>query len=741
MALSGGDSGGSKLSVDLGNNVTMEFVHIPPGKFIMGGKNDKDGRFECIEVPKHEVEITRGFYLGKYPVTQAQWQQVMGNNPSKSTKAPDCPVDNIGESDALHFCGKMVDTIGKDFRLPTEAEWEYASRGGRTDDAIWFFGNDASLLGHYAWFKDNSGGKSHPVGQKKPNPFGIYDIYGNVFERVSDKYDKDYYKKSPRLDPTGPSQGTKSTMEYKLPQVPRAGTYALTARVVTANANQGINVMTNGGKEELVLSFPFSNGMWQESEPITLQLKEGENVLRFWRDKPPQYGVAIKEWILTPTAAKASRRSKPPFSLQVLGLILLSIFTPTAAMPLRRSKQPFFLQILGLMLLPLFFGTLMPGLSPSTSPQSLDVVSPPTAWTVNLRHSSVARWTLVARILLACRRFLFAASARSDALTSPAMAAILTNPTWSLETFRSILALRHFAKDSSSWVGSSYADRHDPHVPPPLTLAILEPLVCFSDEWLSSNPTWQHLFWALIGTMIDYAIASLLEQISTSLLSSASAFSNHWESHLQSIMSSKITPKLGHIFPLNTKESKNQDNSLLTAANLPGLIGLLYWCSPATIISASEGLSLQNLRVVLLAGTIHQATCRRSCVSTAALLAVAVQMDSSLLSYGVPLLVMMPSTRSQVGFLGTFVAVSAYLVFLTRVLLGPDDYIPILQHTLLSSRWPGTAPSLSIWWYTHMQVFDRFQIYFQIMMAGLPWLVVLPTAVRLYRYPLTIVRI
>lgn len=265
----------------------------------MGGENKKDDRFGCVEVPKHQVTLTNGFFLGKYPVTQAQYKAVTGSNPSKSTKSPNCPVDNIGVEEANDFCDKLVETIGKDFRLPTEAEWEYACRGGQ-GDRKWFFGDDPAKLEDYAWIKTNSGGKTHPVGEKQPNPFGVYDMYGNVYERVSDKYAKDYYAKCPSVDPTGPSQGTKSSFEYKV-SVPETGNYSLAANVVTANEKQRLNVSTNGDdKSANVLQLPFTNGIWQKSSSLAISLVQGENTIRFWRDNPPQSGVAIKAFTLTP---------------------------------------------------------------------------------------------------------------------------------------------------------------------------------------------------------------------------------------------------------------------------------------------------------------------------------------------------------------------------------------------------------------------------------------------------------
>jgi formylglycine-generating enzyme required for sulfatase activity len=286
-----------ELKLDLGDGVTMELVYIKPGTFLMGGESKTDGRFDCVEIPKHEVTITRGFYLGKYEVTQAQYQAIMGSNPSRSTKAPDCPVDNVSWADALKFCADLAHKTKREVRLPTEAEWEHASRAGR--DTKWFFGNNPSRLGEYAWFKDNAGGKSYPVGQKKPNPWGLYDIYGNVCERIADTYAKNYYATSPKEDPSGPSQGTKSLLEYEV-TVPRSGKYSLTARVVTANYDQRLNVSANGADSGIAMEMPYTVGKWQDCKPVTLTLKEGENILRFWRDRPPQKGLAIKDFTLTP---------------------------------------------------------------------------------------------------------------------------------------------------------------------------------------------------------------------------------------------------------------------------------------------------------------------------------------------------------------------------------------------------------------------------------------------------------
>ena len=286
-----------ELTLDLGGGVTMEMVYIAPGKFIMGGERETDGRFECVEVPKREVTITRGYYLGKYPVTQAQFQAVMGSNPSRSSKDPNAPVDNVSVTDAHEFAQKAAEKTGRDVRLPTEAEWEFAARAGT--DTKWFFGDDPAKLGEYAWFQGNSDGRTHPVGQKKPNPWGLYDVYGNVAERVSDVYDRNYYARGATVDPTGPDQGDQSRFEYTI-AAPRSGKYVLTAQVVTNQYDQRLNVAVNDTDATTIIELPFTLGQWQESKPVTLTLEEGENTLRLWRSDPPQYGVAVKEFKLTP---------------------------------------------------------------------------------------------------------------------------------------------------------------------------------------------------------------------------------------------------------------------------------------------------------------------------------------------------------------------------------------------------------------------------------------------------------
>jgi formylglycine-generating enzyme required for sulfatase activity len=157
------------------------------------------------EKPGHRVNISKPFYLGKYEVTQAQWKEVMGNNPSYF-KGRDNPVVDVSWYDAQEFIKRLNEKEGHTrYRLPTEAEWEYACRAGTTSE--YSFGDDRDSLGRYAWYEDNSEHKIHPVGQKEPNAWCLYDMHGNVLEWVQDWYDGEYYSHSPSTDPTGPSSG------------------------------------------------------------------------------------------------------------------------------------------------------------------------------------------------------------------------------------------------------------------------------------------------------------------------------------------------------------------------------------------------------------------------------------------------------------------------------------------------------------------------------------------------------
>jgi formylglycine-generating enzyme required for sulfatase activity len=175
--------------------VDIEFVQIPAGEFDMGSESGAPD-----ERPVHPVRISKAFEVGKYPVTQGQWEAVMGSNPS-SFKGADRPVELVSWNQVREFLKKLnEERDGYRYRLPTEAEWEYAARAGTTGDY-------APELDAVAWYAANWGGETHPVGQKRPNGWGLYDMLGNVWEWCQDWHGADYYKTSPAVDPRGPESG------------------------------------------------------------------------------------------------------------------------------------------------------------------------------------------------------------------------------------------------------------------------------------------------------------------------------------------------------------------------------------------------------------------------------------------------------------------------------------------------------------------------------------------------------
>jgi len=196
-----------EIAVDLGKGVKLEMVLIPAGEFLMGSPDsDKDASAE--EKPQHRVRITKPFYLGKHPVTQEQWEAIMASNPS-NFKGPKNPLEEVSWDDCQQFLDKLnakVGTRNKRFLLPTEAQWEYACRAGSSTK--YCFGDDESELGEYGWYMANASDRPQPVGQKKPNAFGIYDMHGNLGEWCQDWYSAGYYANSTTDDPSGPTTGT-----------------------------------------------------------------------------------------------------------------------------------------------------------------------------------------------------------------------------------------------------------------------------------------------------------------------------------------------------------------------------------------------------------------------------------------------------------------------------------------------------------------------------------------------------
>ena len=177
----------------------LEMVLIQPGTFMMGSLS-KDPDRDKNEGPKHKVTLTKAYYIGKYLVTQAQWQAVMGSNPS-SWKGINLPVEQVSWKDCKAFI-KILNQSGQGtFRLPTEAEWEYACRAGTTTRFYWGDDLKYTKINDYAWYASNSDYKTHDVASKKPNAWGLYDMSGNVWELCLDRYGD--YNSSSQIDPTG----------------------------------------------------------------------------------------------------------------------------------------------------------------------------------------------------------------------------------------------------------------------------------------------------------------------------------------------------------------------------------------------------------------------------------------------------------------------------------------------------------------------------------------------------------
>ena len=186
------------------DDLGIALVFVKGGTFTMGCTSEQSD-CDSDEKPTHRVTVS-DFYMGKYEVTQKQWREIMGNNPSKFSGCDNCPVEQVSWNDVQKFIKKLNQKTGKKYRLPTEAEWEYAARGGVETHGRASLYAGSNNIGEVAWYKSNSGSKTHPVGQKKPNELGLFDMTGNVWEWCNDWYGD--YSSSSQTNPKGPASGS-----------------------------------------------------------------------------------------------------------------------------------------------------------------------------------------------------------------------------------------------------------------------------------------------------------------------------------------------------------------------------------------------------------------------------------------------------------------------------------------------------------------------------------------------------
>ncbi len=199
---SSNQQGASMITIRAGN-VSFEMVKVESGSFVMGCTGEQGGDCDDDEKPYHRVTISQDYYIGKFEVTQELYEAVMGVNPS-NWKAFDRPVEIVSWNDAMEFCAELSRMTGRRFTLPTEAEWEYAARGGRKSTSAKYSGS--SSVTNVAWYNGNSGSQTHPVGKLRPNELGIYDMSGNVWEWCLDW--KGSYSSASQTDPMGPGSGS-----------------------------------------------------------------------------------------------------------------------------------------------------------------------------------------------------------------------------------------------------------------------------------------------------------------------------------------------------------------------------------------------------------------------------------------------------------------------------------------------------------------------------------------------------
>ena len=342
----GGDTVPKELSLDLGKDASLKLVLIPAGKFKMGNHDTAaetvkkyggwmswpgyphkhepadqrqiDEEHLSDESPAHEVTISKPFYMGIYELTQAQWKAVMGTEPWMTKKAiyrakfqprppgfDDYPVVWVSSYDAIEFCRTLSKKTGMTVSLPTEAQWEYACRAGTT--TAFSFGDELSKLNDHGWYggrvRDPNGadGHAHRVGQKKPNAWGLYDMHGNVWEFCSDWYDKDFYSRSPSIDPENTTKTGRRSLRsgsyFSAPTLSRSAQRNSWTDPKTARYNYGMRVVVAPGaseKDKLKSHFKPIFEKFGQHSPTKIEVVSGPEAVQMRRGR-----VAGKQWIAT----------------------------------------------------------------------------------------------------------------------------------------------------------------------------------------------------------------------------------------------------------------------------------------------------------------------------------------------------------------------------------------------------------------------------------------------------------
>jgi formylglycine-generating enzyme required for sulfatase activity len=287
------------------NTLDMTFKEIPAGTFTMGSPEGEEDRED--DETQHKVTISKAFYMQTTEVTQEQWKALMGTEPWQGERyvkeGPDYVATYVSWDDAVAYCKKLSEKESVTYRLPTEAEWEYACRA--ETKTTWSFGDDEKVLGDYAWYEKNawdivSERYAHQVGLKKPNAFGLYDMHGNVFEWCHDYYGEDYYKQSPAKDPTGPTSG--------FFRVLRGGSWNWLIGVArdtrSARRQRGIDGRYGTRGFRLVRELDYSEGLRMRAAAITAAIGKGDWETVLALDPDNEAGTQLKAAAVAAALAK-----------------------------------------------------------------------------------------------------------------------------------------------------------------------------------------------------------------------------------------------------------------------------------------------------------------------------------------------------------------------------------------------------------------------------------------------------